>query len=101
MNMSYRRAWELLTLMNAMFGQAVAVTHPGRNTKGATEVTPFGRRLIVTYRRLERQLAKAAFATIEQLDKPARKSAGRRLSIARTVLRSTPKRRQRGFWQVL
>lgn len=88
MNMSYRRAWELLTLLNAMFGQAVAVTHPGRNTTGATEVTPFGRRLIVTYRRLEEQMAKAAFSAIEQLDKPARRP------IARKVSGSTPRRRR-------
>lgn len=87
MNMSYRRAWELLTLLNAMFGQAVAVTHPGRNTTGATEVTPFGRRLIVIYRRLEEKLAKATFTAIAQLDKPTRRA------IARKVSGSTPKRR--------
>lgn len=79
MNMSYRRAWELLRLMNEMFGEAVAVTHPGRNTTGATEVTAFGRWLIMAYRRLERQLAKTASATIDQLEKPARQSRRRRV----------------------
>lgn len=75
MDMSYRRAWQLLAALNAMFDQPVAVTHPGRNTSGATEVTPFGRQLVVDYRRLEARLVKAAEPTLDRLLAPPAASA--------------------------
>jgi molybdate transport system regulatory protein len=70
MDMSYRRAWELLSTMNDMFDEPVAVTHPGRNVSGATEVTPFGAQLIRKYRKVETQLLKAARPLIDDLQQP-------------------------------
>ena len=45
MGMSYKRAWDLMSTLNEMFDEPVAVTHPGRNVACATELTPFGERL--------------------------------------------------------
>lgn len=78
MDMSYRRAWQLLAALNAMFDEPVAITHPGRNTNGATEVTPFGRQLVVTYRRLEARLVKAAAPTLDRLLAPTAAPAVRK-----------------------
>jgi molybdate transport system regulatory protein len=94
MNMSYRRAWELLTITNQMFDDAVATTHPGRNITGATEVTAFGLRLITNYRRLEQRLAKAACTMLEQLGRPARSARRPRPSAQKTSKRA-PKRAHR------
>jgi molybdate transport system regulatory protein len=74
MDMSYRRAWELLAMLNDMFGEPAAVTHPGRNLQGATELTPFGAELIRKYRKLEARLLKAATPFIDELQRPAGRS---------------------------
>jgi len=74
MGMSYKRAWELLAALNEMFDEPVAVTHPGRNVAGATELTPFGERLIALYRDIERQ---ATHAAARELDTLALAGAGR------------------------
>jgi molybdate transport system regulatory protein len=91
MDMSYRRAWQLLAAMNAMFDVPVTVTHPGRNTSGATEVTPFGARLIADYRRLEARLVKAAAPTIERITAPSAAS-GHRKTRDRNPARRRPSR---------
>jgi len=78
MEMSYKRAWELLSTLNGMFGEAVAVTHPGRNVAGATTLTPFGERLIALYRALERRTAQAAAAGLGELAAASRPTRARR-----------------------
>ncbi len=67
MDMSYKRAWELLSALNEMFNEPVAITHPGRNIAGATALTPFGERLIALYRALERRAGQATLAGVEEL----------------------------------
>jgi len=73
MKMSYKRAWELLTTLNEMFDEPVAVTRPGRNVAGATLLTPFGERLIALYRALERRTEQAAAAAIDELAAASRR----------------------------
>jgi len=80
MEMSYKRAWELLATMNEMFDQPVAVTHPGRNVAGATELTPFGARLVALYRALERRAATAAAAGLDEMAAASRRSTRARRS---------------------
>jgi molybdate transport system regulatory protein len=87
MDMSYRRAWQLLAAMNAMFDEPVTVTHPGRNTSGATEVTPFGERLVVAYRRLEARLARAAQPTIERITAGSTAARARKAGVRRPAKR--------------
>ena len=60
MQMSYKRAWELLAATNDIFNEPVAVTRPGRNTEGSTQLTPLGERVIALYRGVERRATRAA-----------------------------------------
>lgn len=72
MGMSYKRAWELLSALNAMFEQPVAVTLPGRNVGGGTQLTPFGERVVALYRAAERRAAQASSAAVAELSAAAR-----------------------------
>ena len=72
LEMSYKRAWELLGTLNTMFGEPVAIAHPGRNLDGSTELTPFGERVIALYRAIERRATQAAAAGLEELAAAAR-----------------------------
>ncbi len=72
MDMSYKRAWELVDTMNRMFREPVVVTQPGRNTAGATEVTVFGLRIVALYRAAERRAAGAIEATLAELSAATR-----------------------------
>lgn len=80
MQMSYKRAWELLAATNGLFTDAVTVSLPGRNVEGATQLTPFGEQVIITYRKLERRLASAAAPTLAGLAASARPLRGARRS---------------------
>jgi len=66
--MSYRRAWLLVDELDRMFEQRVILTFPGRRGAG-TEVTAFGERVIALYRAMERQAAKAARHSMDELNR--------------------------------
>lgn len=53
MEMSYRRAWLLADSMNRMFREPVVETQQGGRHGGGAALTPFGERLVATYRRME------------------------------------------------
>jgi molybdate transport system regulatory protein len=74
MDMSYKRAWELLSALNEMFDEPVAVSHPGRNVAGATALTPFGERLIALFRALERRAEQATAAGLDELAAASRRA---------------------------
>jgi molybdate transport system regulatory protein len=80
MGMSYKRAWELLSTLNEMFDEPVAVSHPGRNVAGATALTPFGERLIALFRALERRAEQATAAGLDELAAASRRSTRARRS---------------------
>jgi molybdate transport system regulatory protein len=77
MGMSYKRAWELLAALNEMFDEPVAVTHPGRNVAGATELTPFGERVVALFRALEASAAGATAAAVDELAAASRRAPAR------------------------
>src|SRR5262245_33981314 len=54
LGMSYRRAWALVQELARMFGQPVVVTTVGGAAGGGAQLTPFARRLIASYRAVER-----------------------------------------------
>ncbi|HUL65002.1 MAG TPA: ModE family transcriptional regulator [Burkholderiaceae bacterium] len=91
LGMSYKRAWELLAMLNAMFEYPVAIAHPGRNLDGSTELTQFGERVIALYRAVERRAAGAASAGLDELGAAARSGAGG-ATRARRSPASAPKR---------
>ncbi|MEZ0209657.1 MAG: winged helix-turn-helix domain-containing protein [Methylophilus sp.] len=65
MQMSYRRAWELVDVMNRCFDQVVVLSSTGGTHGGGAQVTEFGKSLIGAYQKL---LQKSAQAAADELD---------------------------------
>lgn len=59
MDMSYRRAWELIEELNTMFGKPVVESRSGGRKGGGATLTPLGESLIARYRAMERDAAAA------------------------------------------
>jgi molybdate transport system regulatory protein len=57
MSMSYRRAWLLIDELNAMFSAPCVETSAGGAGGGGAKVTAFGKRVVDSYRKLEKKLA--------------------------------------------
>ena len=63
LNMSYRRAWQLLESLNGSFAEAVAITAKGGRGGGGAVLTPFGRQLVRAYHGFDAEIqARAARA---------------------------------------
>ena len=67
MKMSYRRAWELVAELNAIFGRPLVDPKTGGKNGGGTELTPFGKSVVKRYRSIERTTRKAAEGDIRAL----------------------------------
>lgn len=61
MDMSYRRAWLLVSALNSMFKQEAVESQRGGKQGGGAAVTPFGEELIRQFRMMEEK-AQAALA---------------------------------------
>ena len=66
LGMSYRRAWLLVSAVNAMFEEPAVLSHAGGREGGGAELTPFGARLVAAYRRLEARTREAAAAELAE-----------------------------------
>lgn len=64
LGMSYRRAWLLVDDMNSCFRDPVIAAQPGGTNGGGATLTPFGRKLVASYRAIE---ADALLATKRHL----------------------------------
>ncbi|MBX9963832.1 MAG: LysR family transcriptional regulator [Burkholderiales bacterium] len=53
MDMSYRRAWELVEELNAGFAQPIVLTQSGGNAGGGAAVTALGFELLRRYREMD------------------------------------------------
>ena len=60
MEMSYKRAWDLVDEMNRIFGQAAVERQTGGKNGGGAILTPFGESLVSRYRAIEQAAAAAA-----------------------------------------
>jgi molybdate transport system regulatory protein len=67
MRISYRKAWLLLDNLNTGFGEHVFHTATGGRRGGGARLTPFGRRLIDRYRKLERAVERLAERAVDDL----------------------------------
>ncbi len=67
MGMSYRRAWELVGELNAIFGRPLVAPKVGGLNGGGTVLTPFGKSVVKRYRSIERTARKAASAEVRAL----------------------------------
>ena len=72
MDMSYRRAWQLVEALNADFRQSVIETAVGGRTGGGARVTPFGRELAASYRSMEGKASSAIAAELRRFEKHLR-----------------------------
>jgi molybdate transport system regulatory protein len=78
--MSYKRAWDLVDEINRICGRAVVERQTGGKHGGGTTLTPFGISLVDRYRRIERAAASAARKDLVALkvDIGSRRKAARR-----------------------
>lgn len=67
MNMSYKRAWELIGTMNAMFRDPVVDSTRGGPGGGGAVLTETGHQVLALYRSFEAQSAQAGSASLEKL----------------------------------
>jgi molybdate transport system regulatory protein len=72
MEMSYRRAWDLVDELGQIFGQPVVVSQTGGKHGGGARLTPFGEELVARYRAIESLTAKAAKAHLDFLQNEIR-----------------------------
>ena len=76
MNMSYKRAWELVAEINQSFVEPLVSAQTGGKTGGGAVLTPRGRELIRHYRAIERKALSATAPHLRALQAISR--GGRR-----------------------
>ena len=67
MRMSYRRAWELVDVMNKCFNQPVVASSPGGQHGGGAQLTEFGRFILKNYHDLVAKAHLAAQVELNQI----------------------------------
>ncbi len=67
MGMSYKRAWQLVETMNAMFADPLVESSRGGATGGGAVVTDAGQVVLAEYRALEQAAGEAGAAHIDRL----------------------------------
>ena len=60
MDMSYKRAWDLVDEINRVCGRAAVERQAGGKNGGGAVLTPFGVSLVARYRKIERSAESAA-----------------------------------------
>jgi molybdate transport system regulatory protein len=60
MEMSYKRAWDLVDELNRICGRAAVERQTGGKNGGGANLTPFGLSLVERYRKIERAATTAA-----------------------------------------
>ena len=77
LGMSYRRAWQLLSSLNASFREPVAATARGGRDGGGARLTRFGSELISLYRTFEEDTQAQAVKVFKGIAGKARRRAPR------------------------
>ncbi|MBS7544967.1 winged helix-turn-helix domain-containing protein [Ancylobacter oerskovii] len=75
MQMSYRRAWDLVDELGRILGEPVVVSQAGGRHGGGARLTPFGAELVERYRQIEQLATAAAQAHLDALQAQAAKPA--------------------------
>ena len=92
LDMSYRRAWQLLDSLNTSFNEPVIVTSVGGKGGGGSEITQLGLALIDTYRALEKETTLLA----QQRFKPLRNRVAPVPASVRAATKTARRKRARG-----
>jgi len=90
MDMSYRRAWLLLDELNTMFREPVATTAQGGRAGGGARLTPFGKRLVRGYRKMERDARNAVAPYLTMVGDAAAAARRSRTAAKRKQKKSAP-----------
>lgn len=56
MGMSYKKAWEMVTEMNTKGARPLVISHKGGQNGGGAEITEAGKKILVAYGKLTKQL---------------------------------------------
>ena len=75
-DMSYRRAWDIVDSLNRMAAQPVVASQPGGANGGGARLTPTGQELVRCYRSLQRKAQRAVDGELRQLDRLFRQHEG-------------------------
>jgi len=80
MDMSYKRAWDLVDEINRVCRQAAVEPQTGGKNGGGAALTPFGASLVARYRKIERDAASAVRKDLQALktDIGGRRKSARR-----------------------
>jgi molybdate transport system regulatory protein len=78
MDMSYRRAWLLVSEMNRMFNEQVVESQRGGQKGGGAALTPFGEELLERFRRMERTMRASLAADLAWLEGKCNPQLGER-----------------------
>jgi molybdate transport system regulatory protein len=82
MDMSYKRAWDLVDEINRVCRQAAVERQTGGKNGGGAVLTPFGTSLVARYRKIERDAANAARKDLQALQtdigRPEKRAGSRR-----------------------
>ena len=73
MEMSYRRAWQLVEALNSSFDEPVVTTAVGGKRGGGAAVTDFGRSIVEAYYRMESKASAAIAGDIAKFSTHLRK----------------------------
>jgi len=69
MKMSYRRAWELVDVMNKCFKQPLVISSPGGYHGGGAHVTEFGALILKSYRDMVNKANTAASQEVDLINR--------------------------------
>ena len=71
LSMSYRRAWQLVDEMNAMFAEPLVAPYVGGRNGGGAALTPSGAAVVARYRAIERAATDLARTDLDSLQHAA------------------------------
>jgi molybdate transport system regulatory protein len=69
MDMSYKRAWDLVEELDRIFGAPVVTSKAGGAKGGGAALTALGKKIVILYRQAEKQANVAAKPALRALSK--------------------------------
>lgn len=69
LGMSYRRCWELVSIMNAQFLEPLVLSAKGGSNGGGAELSPLGNEVLKRYRAMELRATKAIAPDVARMRK--------------------------------